>query len=96
MGIVAKEIRGYYFWMSLTIKFHLVSDNTRGHGANKTMEEYSTVKHQTIPSCFNSPEMNLLDLGIWFSILQYSQNWNSWIIGIGKALVYWPKLLRKY
>ena len=71
--MVANGIRNNYFWVSLTITIYLVIDNAGGHGTNETIEEYRNMMlhlyniklfHQ-VP---NSPENNLLDLGIWFAM----------------------------
>ena len=70
MPIVGNEIRDYFFWLNNSEPIYLIIDNAGGHGTNVAVEEYRKMlqdefniilKHQ-VP---NSPETNLLDLGVW-------------------------------
>ena len=69
MKTVANKIRNYYFWVPLTTTIYLVMDNAGGHGTHQTIEEYRNMMlHQYNIKLFhqipNSPETNLLDLGV--------------------------------
>ena len=79
MPIVGEEIRNYFFWISRQSPIYLIIDNAGGHGTNETVEWYRKMleedfniilKHQ-VP---NSPETNLLDLGVWRSLQSAVEN----------------------
>ena len=70
MPVVGQEIRKYFFWLNSKQPIYLIIDNAGGHGTTVVVEEYRRMlkddfniilKHQ-VP---NSPETNLLDLGVW-------------------------------
>ena len=73
MRTVTNEIRNYYFWVLLITKIYLVIDTSGGHRINETIKEYmNMILQQYDIKLFyqvpNSPETNLLDLGVWFSM----------------------------
>ena len=63
-------MRQAYSFVSTRIPLVLIMDNAGGHGSDEAklifidtlLREYNIVVHWQIP---NSPELNLLDLGIW-------------------------------
>lgn len=78
MREVGQAIRKYFFWVRRDQPIYLVIDNAGGHGTNEAIAEYKTflkdefniiLKHQ-VP---NSPETNILDLGLWMAIQAYTE-----------------------
>ena len=69
---VAKAMREVYHWIPATKKLYLVMDNAGGHGMDNAKELYveELNKHniETIWQLPRSPEINMLDVGVWMSI----------------------------
>ena len=69
---IAAAIRKSYHWVKREIPIKLVIDNAGGHGTKAAKLEfevilryYNIIVHWQIP---NSPESNMLDLGVWMSV----------------------------
>ena len=73
MEEIGDAIRSYYWFLPFFISIYLVIDNAGGHGTNEAKTEYEKLLREKdnvilvfqIP---NSPETNLLDLGVWRSL----------------------------
>ena len=70
MDEVGRAIRSYFFWVPATTIVYLIIDNTGGHSTNDAIEQYHELlfrmyKVQLLHQVPNSPETNLLDLGVW-------------------------------
>ena len=73
MEEIGDAIRSYYWFLPFFISIYLMIDNAGGHGTNKAKKEYEKLLREKynvilvfqIP---NSPETNLLDLGVWRSL----------------------------
>jgi len=73
MDEVGRDIRSYFFWVPVTTVIYLIIDNAGGHGTNDAIEQYCELlfrmyKVQLLHQVPNSPETNLLDLGVWRAI----------------------------
>ena len=73
MPRIGMEIKTYFDWVPDDQEIYLVIDNAGGHGTTTCVRNYTqmmkddyniVLKHQ-VP---NSPETNLLDLGVWRSL----------------------------
>jgi len=70
MDDIGKAIRNYFFWVPAATVIYLIIDNAGGHGTNEAIEQYRELlfrmyKVQLLHQVPNSPETNLLDLGVW-------------------------------
>ena len=70
MDDIGKAIRNYFFWVPAATVIYLIIDNAGGHGTNDAIEQYRELlfrlyKVQLLHQVPNSPETNLLDLGVW-------------------------------
>ena len=73
MGEIGEAMRNYYFFLSNETKIYLIIDNAGGHGTNAAIEQYrayllETYNIELLHQVPNSPETNLLDLGVWRSM----------------------------
>ena len=72
MGTVADEIRDYFYWVGEDEWIYLIMDKAGGHGKREVVDAYKamleTRKIKIIHQIPNSPETNLLDLGVWRSL----------------------------
>lgn len=72
MPEVAQAIRNKFSWVPSDKWIHLVLDNAGGHGTNDAIRQYKTMfeskKIKLIFQVPNSPETNMLDLGVWMTI----------------------------
>ena len=73
MEEIGDAIRNYYWFLPYFISVYLVIDNAGGHGTNEAKKEYEKMLRDkyNIILLFqvpNSPETNLLDLGVWRSV----------------------------
>ena len=70
---IGTAIRSKFFWVDKKTSITLFMDNAGGHGTDeakeqyvsKLAEKYNVLVHWQVP---NSPETNMLDLGIWMSL----------------------------
>ena len=65
-----RAIHSYLFWVPATTVIYLIIDNAGGHGMNEAIEEYRELlfrmyKVLLLHQVPNSPDTNLLDLGVW-------------------------------
>lgn len=70
---VGQQIRNKFAWVSPIEEIDLVMDNAGGHGTKEVKAAYVTMLKQrhnirVVWQTPQSPEMNLLDLGIWCSL----------------------------
>jgi hypothetical protein len=70
MEQVGKAIRAYFWFLPMFITIYLIIDNAGGHGTNDAKRQYANFllanyNVQLIFQVPNSPETNLLDLGVW-------------------------------
>ena len=70
MPIIGAEIRTYYSWLEDTDTIYLVIDNAGGHGTATCVSNYKQMLKdeyniELIHQVPNSPETNILDLGVW-------------------------------
>ena len=70
---IGRAIRTKYYWIDEECEIYLVMDNAGGHGTNDTKEEYVRILHEEFNVTIvwqvpNSPESNMLDLGVWMTI----------------------------
>jgi hypothetical protein len=70
---VGKALRESFKWVKPNEWIYLVMDNFGGHGTDEAWETFTMnleekYKVKIIRQCPQSPETNLLDLGIWMSI----------------------------
>ena len=73
MSLVGQEIRDYFFWVPNEERIYLVLDNAGGHGTNAMVQQYKAELEQDfnielVHQVPNSPETNLLDLGVWRAV----------------------------
>jgi len=73
MDRVGKALRDSFKWVKPNEWIYLVMDNFGGHGTDEAWETFTMnleekYKVKIIRQCPQSPETNLLDLGIWMSI----------------------------
>ena len=69
---IGRNIRSSFYWVKKDIPIHLFLDNAGGHGTIETRgnfgkilkDEYNVEVNLQVP---NSPETNMLDLGVWMS-----------------------------
>ena len=69
---VGRAMREAYHWIGENEKLYLVMDNTGGHGTDDAKTIYTNALREfnieIIWQIPRSPEMNMLDLGVWMSI----------------------------
>jgi hypothetical protein len=69
---VAEDLRTAFHWVPETEKIYLVMDNAGGHGSEEVKNEYVALlaakNIEVVWQVPNSPETNMLDLGLWMSI----------------------------
>jgi hypothetical protein len=73
MDRVGEALRKAFYWGHQNEWIYLVMDNAGGHGTAEAWETFTnslTTKYKVkiIQQCPQSPETNVLDLGIWLSI----------------------------
>ena len=70
---IGKAIRKSFHWVEKKVPIYLIIANAGGHGTNDAKERYvkilkdyyNIVIKWQVP---NSPELNILDLGVWMSV----------------------------
>ena len=71
---IGKSIRKAYHWTRVdTTPIYLILDNAGGHGTTKAKQDYENILKKDYNIILdwqvpNSPETNLLDLGVWMAV----------------------------
>lgn len=72
MPEVGLAIRAAFHWIEEEAPIYLLIDNAGGHGMKEAKEEYTQALEEynvrVVWQVPQSPEMNMLDLGVWRSI----------------------------
>ena len=76
---IGKAIRNKYYWVDEEEDIFLVMDNAGGHGTSDSKEEYVRILKEeynvtVVWQVPNSPETNVLDLGVWMAIQAEVEN----------------------
>ena len=70
MEEMGDHIRRYFWFLPIFVSIYLIIDNAGGHGSNEAKKEYREFLRDKFNIILifqipNSPETNLLDLGVW-------------------------------
>ena len=70
---IGKAIRDKFHWLPMATPISLFMDNAGGHGTEEAKTEYIRILKEDFNIIIewqvpNSPELNLLDLGVWCAI----------------------------